>query len=36
MSAWSGLVAGFLHTLAGPDHFAVKILCVILDHLCEI
>lgn len=22
MSAWTGLSAGFLHTLAGPDHLA--------------
>lgn len=25
-SAWAGLAAGFLHTLCGPDHLAVRVL----------
>ena len=24
-SAWAGLAAGFLHTLSGPDHLAVRL-----------
>lgn len=26
-SAWTGLAAGFLHTLCGPDHLAVSANC---------
>ena len=33
-SAWAGLGAGFLHTLSGPDHLAVRQPCLIVtaDH----
>lgn len=34
-SAWAGLGAGFLHTLSGPDHLAVRQACLVVtaDHV---
>jgi hypothetical protein len=34
-SAWAGLAAGFLHTLCGPDHLAVRALRGLAASACQ-